>query len=65
MENKNSQTIRKEDLDIGTKYPINIMKCVKTKYENKIVITINFKGEVVDIFAPKRFYSTAADLQRN
>ena len=33
-------TIRKEELDIGMEYTISGMKCVTTKYENKLVITI-------------------------
>ena len=30
---------------------------------NKFDITIHFKGEMVDLFAPKRFDSKAADLE--
>ena len=42
MKNKYSWTIRKEDLDIGMEYMITGMKCVTTKYGNKLVITIHF-----------------------
>ena len=30
------------------------MKCVATKYGKKLVITIDFKGEMTHLFAPKR-----------
>ena len=36
----------------------------KNKYRNKLVIAINFKGKLDDIFAPKRFDSTAADFEK-
>ena len=39
------------------------MKCITTKYGNKLGITIDFKGEAVDIFASKQFDSTAADFE--
>jgi len=39
------------------------MKCVLTKYGNKSVTIINFDGEMVDLFAPKRFDSKSADLE--
>ena len=39
------------------------MKCVTTKYEKKLIITISFKGEAVDIFTPKRLDSKAAEFE--
>ena len=62
--NKYNQTIRKEDLDVGIEYTITGMKCVATKYGNKVVITIHFKGEMVDLLVPKPFDSKAADLEK-
>ena len=64
MENKYNRTIRKEDLDIGMENTIKAMKFVTTKYWSKIVIIIDFKGEMVDLFALKRFNSKAADLEK-
>ena len=40
------------------------MTCVTTKYWNKLFITIDFKGELVNLFAPIRFDSKAADLEK-
>ena len=40
------------------------MKCVTTKYGKKILIIIDFNGEIFDLFAPKRFDSKAADLKK-
>ena len=65
MKVKNNQTIRKEDLVIGMEYTTTGIKCFTTKYGKKIVIIINFKGEMVDLFASKRFDSNAADLERH
>ena len=31
---------------------------------NKLVVTINFKGEMVDIFTPSRFDAKAADFEK-
>ena len=45
-------------------YTIKATKCVTTKYGKKTFITIDFKGEMVDVFAPKRFDSKAADLDK-
>ena len=64
IENKYNRTIRKQDLDIGREFTITGMKCVTTKYGKKIVIIIDFKGEMVELFAPKRFYSKAADIEK-
>ena len=50
MENKYNQTIRNQDLDIGTEDTITGMKCVTPKYGNKLGISIDFKGEMVDLF---------------
>jgi len=41
------------------------MKYVTTTYGKKIVIIIDFKGEIFDVFAPKRFDSKAAYLEKN
>ena len=57
IENNYNQTVKKEGLDLGIEYEIKAMKCVKTKYGNKLAITISFKGEAVDIFAKKQFDS--------
>ena len=54
----------KEDLDIGIEYAIKGMKCVTTKYGREILIIIDFKSEMVDTFAPKRFDSKAADYKK-
>ena len=64
MENKYNSTNGKEDLDIGMEYIFKAMKFVTTKYWSKIVIIIDFKGEMVDLFALKRFNSKAADLEK-
>ena len=48
-------------MDLGVCYETKAMKCVKTKYGNKLVITVDFKGEEV---APKRFDSKAADFEK-
>ena len=40
------------------------MKFAKTKNRNKLVITINFRGEAFGIFTPKQFESTAADFEK-
>jgi len=64
MEKKYNRTTRKEDLDIGMEYTIKEMKCITTKYGKKLVITIDFKAEIVDLFVTKRFDSKAADLQK-
>ena len=65
MENKYNRTIGKEVLDIGMEYTIEGMKCVTTKYGRKLVIIVNFKGELVDLFAPRHFSPEAADLEKN
>ena len=62
MENKYNRTVWKEDLDIGIECTIKGMKCVTAKYGEKIVIIIDFKGEMVNLFATKYFDSKAADL---
>ena len=41
--NKFKWTIRKKDLDIGMEYTIEAIKCVTSKFGNKLVITIDFK----------------------
>ena len=64
MGNKYNGTNRKEDLDIGMEYTVTGMKCVTTKHEKKIVIIIDFKCEVIDLFAVKHFGSQAADLEK-
>ena len=61
---KYNRTIRKEYLDQGIEYESKEMKCITTKYGNKLVIATNFKGEMVDLFAPKRPDSAAADLKK-
>ena len=45
-------------------YPITGMKCVTIKYCQQIVIIHDFKGEMVDLFAPKRFNSKTTDLAK-
>ena len=45
-------------------YTITEMKCVKTKYGKKIDIIIDFKGEMIGVFASKPFDSKAASLKR-
>ena len=45
-------------------YTIKPIKYITTKYGKKIVITIDFKGEMVYLFAPKRFDSKAAHLEK-
>ena len=40
------------------------MKYAKAKYGKKLVININFKGEVVEKFAPKQIDSTVADFEK-
>ena len=64
FENKHNRTIRKEDLDIKMEYTIKAMKCVTPKYRKKIIITIDFKGEMAGLFAPKCIDSNAADLEK-
>ena len=63
-ENKYSRTTRQEELDIGTEYLIKALKCVETKHRNKIVIIIDFKGEMVHLFTPKYFDSKTSDLDK-
>ena len=65
MENKYNQTIRKGKLDIGMDYTITGMKCVTTKYGKRLVIFIDFKGEMVDLFAPKFLILKQMILKRN
>ena len=43
---------------------ITEMKSVPTKYKTKIVIIIDFKGEMVDLFASKRFDFKALDFEK-
>ena len=64
MQNENgyNRTIRKDNLDIRMEYMITGMKCVRTRNGNKLVITIDFEGEMGWSIAPKRFDSKAADL---
>ena len=62
-ENKYNRTVRKENLEIGMEYTIKEIKFVATKYGKKIVIIIDSKGEMVYLFAPKRFNNKAADLE--
>ena len=62
MENKYNRNIRKEDLDIAMEYVIAEMKCL-TRYGKKLAITIDFKGVMVILFAPKRFDSKADDIE--
>ena len=57
MKNKHNRTIRKEDLDIGIEYTITGVEYLATEYGKKVVIIFYFKGEMVDLFAPKRFDS--------
>jgi len=64
MENKCDQTIRKKASDIEMEHTILGMKCGTTNYGNTLVITIDFKGEMVVLFAPKRFDSKAADVEK-
>ena len=64
IENKHDQTIRTEDLDIGMEYTIIGMNNVTNIYEYKLVTTVDFKGETVDLFAHKCFDSKAADLEK-
>ena len=60
MENKYNRTGRKEDLDIGMECTITGKKCFTTKYEKKLVIIIDCKGEMIDLFVPKRFDSKSS-----
>ena len=46
-------------------YEIKEMKCERTKYGNKLIVTINLEGEAVDIFTPKRFDFKVIDFKRN
>ena len=39
------------------------MKCVTAKYGYKLVIAINFEGDIDDLFPPKCCDSKAADLK--
>ena len=64
MENKYNRNISMEHLDIGMENTIIGMKCVTSKYGKKLVVTIDFKSEIVDLFAPKRFDTKAADLEK-
>ena len=50
IKDKRNRTIRKEHLVIGMEYTMNGMKCVTPKYGNKLGISIDFKGEMVDLF---------------
>ena len=52
MDKKYNRTISKEYLDIAMGYTITGMKCVTTKNGNKLVVTIDFKDEMVYLFAP-------------
>ena len=40
------------------------MKCVTIEYGNKLVFTIDFKSEMVDLFALNHFDSKEADLEK-
>ena len=64
MKNKYYRTIRKEDLDIGMEDKIIGKKCVTTKNGKKLVIIMDFKEEIVDIFVPICFDSKAAGLEK-
>jgi len=46
-------------------YTITGMKCVTTKFGNKFVITIHFKGEMVDISALSVLFLKQLILKRN
>ena len=48
----------------GMEYTIKGTKRVTTKYGNKLVIIIDFKGKMADKFAPKRFDSKAVDFEK-
>ena len=61
--NKDNWITRKEDLDTRMEYTITVMKLVTTKYRKKIAFIIDSKDEMVDLFAPKRFDSKAADFE--
>ena len=65
MKWKYNRTISKEDLDPGMEYTIKGLKCVKTKYGKKIVFIIDFKGKMVDLFAPWNFDCNAVVVKRN
>ena len=45
-------------------YIIKRMEWVTTKYRKKTVIIIDFKGEMVDLFAPKCSDSKAAYFEK-
>ena len=63
MENKYYRNIRKEDFDIEMvirSQKWNLLQ-LNTK---KIVIIIDFNGEMVDLFAPKCFDSKAVDFEK-
>ena len=52
-------------MDLGIEYEIKAMKYAKNKYEKKLAINTNFKGEVVDMFEPKRLILQQLILKRN
>ena len=64
IEIKYHRIIRKEDLDIGMEYTIIGIKWLAAKHGKTITIIIDFKGEMVDLVAPKRFDSKADDLEK-
>ena len=64
MVNKYNRINRKQNLGIGMESTNTGMGCVRIKYGNKHVITINFKGEMVDLFAPKHFDFKPTDLEK-
>ena len=63
MENEYNLTIRKEYLDIGMEYTITGLKDVTAKFGKKIVIIIDFKGEMIGLCSPRHFDAKAADLE--
>jgi len=65
IENKYNRTIRKEDLDTRMEYTIKTLKYVTTKYVNKLVITIDFKGEMVIYLSLSILIPKQSILKRN
>ena len=63
MENKYNLTVKKESMDLGNANEIETIKCLRTKHGSKLDITINFKGETVDLYAPLWFDSAEADFE--
>jgi len=63
--NKYNRIIRKKDLVIEMEYTITRTKCIKTTYGNRLVITIHFTCEIIDLCAPKLLVSKQLILKRN